>query len=98
MYGSATFAIVWSSACMSVAPTVHSVMISRCGTRSCETTAIDYPRPEVTPEDRRPRRRTTLGDTGLFDRELMRRGLVRRIGVVVPDSYTALAGAWRGAA
>jgi DNA-binding transcriptional LysR family regulator len=56
-----------------------------------EHVAIDYPRPEVTPEDRRPRRRTTLGDTGLFDRELVRRGLVRRIGVVVPDSYTALA-------
>jgi len=53
--------------------------------------AIDYPRPEVTPEDRRPRRRTTLGDSGVFDQELMRRGLVRRIGVVVPDSYTALA-------
>ena len=56
-----------------------------------EHVAIDYPRPEVTPEDRRPRRRTTLGDRGAFDHELMRRGLVRRVGVVVPDSYTALA-------
>jgi DNA-binding transcriptional LysR family regulator len=56
-----------------------------------EHVAIDYPRPEVTPEDRRPRRRSTLGDYGDFDQELMRRGLVRRIGVVVPDSYTALA-------
>ena len=56
-----------------------------------EHVAIDYPRPEVTPEERHPRRRTTLGDSGLFDRELIRRGLVRRIGVVVPDSYSALA-------
>jgi DNA-binding transcriptional LysR family regulator len=56
-----------------------------------EHVAIDYPRPEVTPGDRRLRRGTTLGDRGLFDHELMRRGLVRRIGAVVPDSYTALA-------
>src|ERR1700709_220611 len=27
MYGSATFAMVWSSACINVAPTVHNVMI-----------------------------------------------------------------------
>ena len=60
-----------------------------------EHVAIDYPRPEMTPEDRRLRRRTTLGDRGAFDQELMRRGLVRRVGVVVPDSYTALAVAAR---
>ena len=29
MYGSATLAMVWSSACINVAPTVHSVMIMR---------------------------------------------------------------------
>jgi DNA-binding transcriptional LysR family regulator len=56
-----------------------------------EHVAIDYPRPEVAPEDRRLRRRTTLGDSDLFEQELMRRGLVRRVGAVVPDSYTALA-------
>src|SRR5215469_9289997 len=43
IYGSATFAIVWSSACISVAPTVHSVMIRRCGTCSCELGDIDDP-------------------------------------------------------
>jgi DNA-binding transcriptional LysR family regulator len=59
-----------------------------------ETThvAIDYPRPEAAPaDDRRPRRRTTLEDRGAFDSELMRLGLARRVGVVAPDSYTALA-------
>jgi DNA-binding transcriptional LysR family regulator len=56
-----------------------------------EHVAIDYPRPEVTPQDRRPRRRTALEDRGAFDQELMRRGRIRRVGVVVPDSYAALA-------
>lgn len=56
-----------------------------------EHIGIDYPRPEVRPPDeRRLKRRTTLGDRGAFDQELARRGLVRRVGVVVPDSYTAL--------
>ena len=32
IYGSATLAMVWSSACISVAPTVQRVMIRRCGT------------------------------------------------------------------
>jgi DNA-binding transcriptional LysR family regulator len=56
-----------------------------------EHVAIDYPRPEATPEGRRPRRLTMLEDRGAFERELVRRGLVRRVGVIVPDSYTALA-------
>ena len=56
-----------------------------------EHVAIDYPRPEMPPEDRRLRRRTTVEDRGVFDRELIRRGLDRRVGVVVPDSYTAFA-------
>src|SRR5689334_14883346 len=34
MYGSATLAMVWSSACISVAPQVQRVMINRCGTGS----------------------------------------------------------------
>jgi DNA-binding transcriptional LysR family regulator len=57
-----------------------------------EHVAMEYPKLEIAPaEDRRLRRRTALGDGGVFDRELMLRGLTRRIGVVAPDSYTALA-------
>jgi DNA-binding transcriptional LysR family regulator len=56
-----------------------------------EHVVVDYLRPEVTPEDRRLRRRTMLDVRGAFDQELIDRGLVRRVGVVVPDSYTALA-------
>jgi DNA-binding transcriptional LysR family regulator len=57
-----------------------------------EHVAVDYPKPDVSPPaDRRLRRRPTLEDRGAFERELTRRGLERRVGVVVPDSYTALA-------
>lgn len=57
-----------------------------------EHVVVDYPKPDVSPsEDRRLRRRPTLEDPDLFQRELMRQGLERRVGVVVPDSYTALA-------
>lgn len=52
---------------------------------------MDYPRPELEPpEGQRVRRRTAMEDRGAFDRELMLRGLTRKVGVVAPDSYTAL--------
>jgi DNA-binding transcriptional LysR family regulator len=57
-----------------------------------EHVMVDYPKPDVSPAgDRRLRRRPTLEDRGALERELMRRGLERRVGVIVPDSYTALA-------
>ncbi len=53
--------------------------------------AMDYPKPEIAaPEERRLQRRPALEDRGAFERELSLRGLIRRIGVVAPDSYTAL--------
>jgi DNA-binding transcriptional LysR family regulator len=59
---------------------------------TAEHVAMDYPRPEIAPpEERRLRRRTALEDRGAFDRELGLMGLTRRVGVVAPDSYTALA-------
>ena len=57
-----------------------------------EHVVVDYPKPDASlTEDRRLRRRPTLEDPGEFERELMGQGLERRVGVMVPDSYTALA-------
>lgn len=59
---------------------------------SVEHVSIEYPKPDASPAgDRRLRRHSTLEDHGAFERELRQRGLQRRVGVAVPDSYTALA-------
>lgn len=57
-----------------------------------EHVVVDYPKPDASPAgDRRLRRRPTVEDREAFELELTRRGLERRIGVIVPDSYAALA-------
>jgi DNA-binding transcriptional LysR family regulator len=59
---------------------------------TAEHVVVEYPRPDVSPpEDPRLKRRSPLQDRGEFEHELSRRGLARRVAVVAPDSYTALA-------
>ena len=55
----------WSGCCARATPLARPGAAFTVETLAeLEHVAIDYPRPEVTPEDRRPRRRTTLGDRG----------------------------------
>lgn len=57
-----------------------------------EHVVIDNPRATAEmSEGRRLKRRPSWEDLGALDRELSRHGLTRRVGVVVPDSYSALA-------
>ena len=50
MYGSATLAIVESSACISVAAIAQSVMMARCGTSWFGLSAL----PDIAPQNRSP--------------------------------------------